>query len=234
MNGAYSGRQARLYNRVWGRFEERTLANALKVVDVAALCGSRTARNVPVGLPRPLRVLDVACGTGLLLRQLLTDGLPECARDVEAYGTDASADMLAQARATLGAWPNAHLEQIPLSAGPSAGLPYEPGTFDLITCTNALHYLPDPVAALAGLRELLAPGGQMVVEDYARREPPFPWPAFEWVVRQVDSGHVRAYTLQEARLLCEQSGLHVVKRAAFRIDWLWHGWALRVERNDEF
>ena len=36
------------------------------------------------------RVLDVACGTGVLLRKVL-DRVP----DAEAYGVDASADMLA-------------------------------------------------------------------------------------------------------------------------------------------
>ena len=233
MNGAYSGRRARLYNRVWRRFEERTLANALAMIDTVALCASRNTRDAPDDLPRPLRVLDVACGTGLLLRRLLTDGLPECARDVEACGTDESADMLAQARAILGAWSNVRLEQLSLDSGPTAGLPYELGTFDLITCTNTLHYLPDPVAALTSLGQLLAPGGQLIIEDFARREPPFPWPVFEWVVRRLDDGHVRAYTLHETLLLCEQADLHVIKKAAFRIDWLWRGWALRGARKGE-
>ena len=60
-----------------------------------------TMRSVPAGLGRRPRVLDVACGTGILLKQLL-----EQVPDVEAYGVDASADMLAQARAVLKGQPN--------------------------------------------------------------------------------------------------------------------------------
>ena len=41
------------------------------------------------------------------------------------------------------------------SAGEMGGLPYAPETFDLITCTNALHYVAEPGRALAGLRRLL-------------------------------------------------------------------------------
>ena len=58
-------------------------------------------------------------------------------------------------------------------------LAYAPETFDVITCMNVLHDLSDPVAVLAGLRRLLAPEGQLVVEDFARREFPFPWAVFE-------------------------------------------------------
>ena len=47
-------------------------------------------RRVKTREGRPPRVLDVACGTGILLSQLL--GLLP---DLEAYGIDASADMLA-------------------------------------------------------------------------------------------------------------------------------------------
>lgn len=96
--------------------------------------------------------------------------------------------------------------------GPDAitGLPAVPATFDLITCTNALHYFRAPASALASFSPLLAEGGQVVLEDYARREPPFPWRAFEWFVRKIDPGHVRAYTLAEARALCREAALEVV------------------------
>jgi ubiquinone/menaquinone biosynthesis C-methylase UbiE len=191
---------------------------ALALIDFAAL------GRVPGRLGRAPRALDVACGTGALLAHLCERG-----PGLEAYGVDASADMLARARAALRRSPGVRLERAELGTGATANLPYAPGTFDLITCTNTLHYLPDPVAALAGMGRLLAPGGQLIVEDYARRESPFPWAAFEWLVRRVDPGHVRAYTLAEARALCGRAGLCVVREQAFVVDWLWHGWALGVE-----
>src|SRR6266849_5434572 len=107
-------------------------------------------------------------------------------------------------------------------------LAYAPETFDVITCMNVLHDLSDPVAVLAGLRRLLAPEGQLVVEDFARRKFPFPWAVFEWLMRRIERGHVRAYTLEEAQSLCMQAGLRVADKTAFTIDWLWHGWTLRA------
>ena len=220
---AYRGRQARSYNRVWRRFTRVTLDHTLALVDDAALMALTANRA-----GQPLRLLDVACGTGALLTRLL-ERFPLA----EATGVDASADMLAEARRALDALPDARgrstrLLVATLAAGPTAGLPFAPASFDLITCSNALHYLPDPVGALAGLRALLAPGGQLVVEDYARRAAPFPWAPFEWLIRRVDSGHVRAYTCAEAGAFVASAGFAIAASETFAVDWLWQGWALRA------
>ncbi len=189
------------------------------MIDVAAL------RFVPERLGRSPRVLDVACGTGILLKQLLA-----LVPGVEAYGVDASADMLVQARMALKGQLHVHLERAKIGAGETANLPYAQATFDLITCTNALHDMPEPVAMLAGLGRLLAPGGQLVVEDFAPREPRFFWAAFEWLLQRIEGISVRAYTLAEAQSLFQQAGLHVASEKVFTVDWLWHGWVVRVNK----
>jgi ubiquinone/menaquinone biosynthesis C-methylase UbiE len=217
MRSQYRGRRARRYDARWQRFTERTHAQVFALSDSAAL------RRVLDRLGRPARALDVACGTGVLLRGLL-DRVP----GLDAYGVDASADMLAQARTALAARPTAYLELGEVGSGVTANLPYPPAYFDLITCANALHYFADPVASLAGLGRLLAPDGHLVVEDYARRGPPFPWRAFEWLVRRADPEHIRAYTLEEACRLCTQAGLAVRDQRAFDVDWLWRGWVVRA------
>ncbi len=119
------GRRARHYNARWRTFTEKTLAETLAMIDVIAL------RSVSEQLGRSPRLLDVACGTGILLRQLL-DQVP----GVEAYGVDASEDMLAQARATLKDRPHVHVERVQIGTGETAGLPNAQESFDLITCTN--------------------------------------------------------------------------------------------------
>ena len=190
------------------------------MIDMTAL------RSIQKRLGRCPRVLDVACGTGILLQRLLGQ-LP----DVEAYGVDVSEDMLAQAQIALKDMPNVHLERVKIGAGVTANLPYTPETFDLITCTNALHDMPEPVATLSGLWRLLAPGGQLVVEDFAPREPRFFWTAFEWLLQRIEKSRVHAYTLPEAQALCQQAGLHVLRWKMFKIDWLWHGWVVRANRT---
>ena len=190
------------------------------MIDMSALC------SIQKRLGRCPRVLDAACGTGILLQRLLAQ-LP----DVEAYGVDASDDMLAQAKLALKDMPNVHLERVKIGAGVTANIPYALETFVLITCTNALHDMPDPVGTLAGLKRLLAHGGQLVVEDFAPRKPRFFWTAFEWLLWQLEGSHVHSYTLSEAQTLCQQAGLHVASENVFKIDWLWHGWVVRANRT---
>jgi ubiquinone/menaquinone biosynthesis C-methylase UbiE len=213
----YTGRHAQHYNIRWRIFNERTLGGALAMIDVATL------RNVPERLGRCPRVLDVACGTGMLLKWLL-DQVPAA----EAYGVDASGDMLEQARNALKDQPHVHLERVQIGAGEKAGLPFTQETFDLIICTNALHDIPEPVVTLSGLRRLLAPGGQLVVEDFARREPVFLWAAFERLLQRLEGNRVHAYTLSEAQSLCTQAGLHIALGKAFKVDWFWRAWVLRA------
>jgi len=220
MSTYYTGRRVRHYNTRWRTFTERTLGEAAAIIDVTAL------RSVPERFGRLPSLLDVACGTGILIRRLLAL-LP----DAEVYGVDASEDMLAQARAALKDQPQVHVERVSVGTGETAGLPFAQETFDLITCTNALHDLPEPVATLSGLRQLLVPGGQLVVEDFARREPVFFWSAFEWLLQRLEGNRVHAYTLCEARSLCTQAGLRVAQAKAFKVDWFWHGWALRTYRD---
>jgi ubiquinone/menaquinone biosynthesis C-methylase UbiE len=213
MRSYYTGWRARHYNARWRTYTRRTLAEVLAMIDFAAL------RNVPERLGRLPRLLDVACGTGILLKELL-----ERVPNAEAYGVDASADMLDQARIALKDQLRVQLEQVEVGAGETAKLPYARGSFNLITFTNALHDMPDPVGTLVGLRGLLTQEGQLVVVDFARREPPFPWTIIEWLVRHIEGTYMHAYTLAEAQSLCQQAGLHVACGRAFTVDWLWHGW----------
>ena len=217
MNTYYTGRGARGYNARWRTYSTRTLEPTLAMIDSAALS------SIPERVNRSPRVLDVACGTGLLLQRLLAQW-----PGIEAYGIDASEDMLAQACLALKGQPHVHLEQVQIGSGEAAMLPYAAETFDLITCTNALHDMLDPLVLLSELRRLLAPDGQLVIEDFARREPPFPWAAFQWLLRRIESNRVQAYTLSGVQMLCKQVGLQVANEKAFAIDWFWHGWVLRA------
>lgn len=220
MSKYYTGKRAQHYNTRWHTFTSRTLAETLAMIDVTAL---RSVHERSGHMPR---VLDVACGTGILLRQLL-DQVP----GIEAYGVDASADMLAQARAALQDQPHVHLKCAQIGRDKALNLPYQQENFDLITCTNALHDMPEPVAILAGLGRLLAPGGQLVVEDFAPREPRLFWAAFEWLLQRIEGNSVHAYTLTEALSVCEQAGLHVAKGKEFKVGRFWHGWVLRAYRT---
>ena len=92
--------------------------------------------------------LDVACGTGLSTRALLT-----IASDV--YGTDSSEEML-----KLAAEPS----QIHYSVAPAERQPFGDGEFDLITVCSAIHWF-DIDAFLNEAHRLLKQNGWLVIYE---------------------------------------------------------------------
>jgi ubiquinone/menaquinone biosynthesis C-methylase UbiE/DNA-binding transcriptional ArsR family regulator len=108
--------------------------------------------------PKPFRnLLDLGTGTGKML-QLLA---PHAAR---AVGLDASHAMLAVARANL---EKAGLTRVELRQGDIYAPPFGSGSFDLVLIHQVLHYLDDPARALREATRLLAPGGRLLVVDFA-------------------------------------------------------------------
>lgn len=100
------------------------------------------------------RVLDVACGTGVVAR--LASRLVGAAGTVA--GLDVNPGMLAVARSTTPPgmaidWHEASAEAMPL---PDA-------SFDAVLCQMGLQFVPDKHAALSEMRRVLAPGGRLIL-----------------------------------------------------------------------
>ena len=110
------------------------------------------------GVERPL-VLDVATGTGRLPLALLRSHL---APGGQIVGLDLSRRMLSQARAKLGPYGG---ERVFLLWQDASHLPFNDGTFDAVTCLEALEFLPRPREALAEMVRVLAPGGLFLVTN---------------------------------------------------------------------
>lgn len=107
---------------------------------------------------RPIRsLLDLGTGTGRML-QLLAP------RAQRAVGLDASHAMLSVARANL---ERAGLTGIELRQADIYAPPLVRESFDLVVVHQVLHYLDDPARALAQAARMVAPGGRLVVIDFA-------------------------------------------------------------------
>jgi len=101
---------------------------------------------------KPLRVLELGCGTGLLSRHLVARY-----RGAEFMLTDAAPDMIRAARSNLSDTPaNIAFEVM------DAGAPVAYENLDLIVTSMMLHWLPLPLESLARLRGYLAPGGALM------------------------------------------------------------------------
>jgi SAM-dependent methyltransferase len=99
------------------------------------------------GLRRGMSVLDAACGSGLSMEPLITRGL-------KLTGLDASASMLAAARAAC--------PQASLVSGRVEALPFADHTFDGAICAQAFHWL-EMEQAFAELIRVVKPGGVVAV-----------------------------------------------------------------------
>ncbi|MDJ1158633.1 metalloregulator ArsR/SmtB family transcription factor [Chelatococcus sp. SYSU_G07232] len=107
---------------------------------------------------KPVRAfLDLGTGTGRML-QLLA---PRAAR---AVGVDANHAMLSVARANL---ERAGLSSVELRQGDIYALPVERNAFDLVLVHQVLHYLDDPARAVREAAAVLAPGGRILIVDFA-------------------------------------------------------------------
>jgi len=118
----------------------------------------RFARAQGASRAQPLRVLDVACGTGHFLR-MLGAALPDRAR---LFGVDLSPHYIAHAREAL-----PRELDVSLVCDNAEKLPFLDGSFDAVSSVFLLHEVPGEVRArvLAEMARALRPGGLMVVAD---------------------------------------------------------------------
>jgi SAM-dependent methyltransferase len=99
-----------------------------------------------------LRVLELACGTGIVTRRL-REALPASATLV---ATDLNQPMIEYAR---GAVPAAGIDW---SQADAQALPHEDGSFDVVVCQFGFMFLPDKALGFREARRVLAPGGVLL------------------------------------------------------------------------
>jgi ubiquinone/menaquinone biosynthesis C-methylase UbiE len=100
------------------------------------------------------RVLDVACGTGIVARRIA----PIVGDDGHVQGVDRNPAMLEVARACAPPGP-----PIDWQLGDAAALEAADGSRDRVTCQQGLQFLPDRAAGVQEMRRVLGDGGIAVV-----------------------------------------------------------------------
>lgn len=113
------------------------------------------------------RVLDVACGTGIVARQ----AAPLVGTDGQVVALDTNPAMLAVARAL----PAPSGATINWQEGNAMALPFPDGAFDVVFCQHGLQFFPDRAGAVREMRRVLAPGGRAlaIVLQALTRHPVF-------------------------------------------------------------
>jgi ArsR family transcriptional regulator len=102
-------------------------------------------------------LLDLGTGTGRMISLL-------GAQAQRIVGVDASHAMLAVARANL---EHENIKGVEWRQGDLYALPVDRNAFELVIIHQVLHFLDDPARALREAAQALAPGGRLVVIDFA-------------------------------------------------------------------
>ncbi len=206
------------------------LRQSLRDIRMANLVGQGTAvilRHLPhvIGdwpADRPLRVLDFATGSGDIPRAIIRwtrrRGIA-----CTVLATDISPEVLDETRAHTRGYP-----EIDVMACDSRDAPFAPGSFDVVTCSLALHHLdaPGAVATLGQMARIARHG--FIVNDVERS-----WPAYIAAVALVygitrnrltrhdgPASVRRAFTRTEIRQMATEAGIRggrIVQHAFWRI-----------------
>lgn len=152
------------------------------------------------------RVLDVACGPGLVA----------CAfaeRTGHVTGLDLTPAMLEGARARQR---DHGLTNLTWVQGEATQLPFPDGAFTLVLTRFSFHHFPSPQTALAEMVRVCGPGGRVLVADVtpesAKRE------AYDHFERLRDPSHVRALTAAELQRMMAGAGLLEIRKGRCLVD----------------
>lgn len=156
----------------------------------------RALAAAPAGAP----VLDVGCGGGLFLKELhLEEG--------RAFGLDFSLD------AASVAW---SANAVPVACGALTRAPFRRNSFGLITMFHVLEHLYDPTAYLKAARDLLAPGGRLVVQVPNAAS----WQFLLWGARWNGLDiprHLIDFKETDVAVLLDYAGFEIVRRKHFSL-----------------
>jgi SAM-dependent methyltransferase len=102
------------------------------------------------------RVLEAGSGAGRFTEVLVTTG-------AQVYSFDYSSAVDANHAN------NGHNENLCLFQGDIFNIPLREGSFDKVLCLGVIQHTPDPQAAFASLARQVRPGGELVIDVYAKR-----------------------------------------------------------------
>src|SRR5262249_43133385 len=130
------------------------------------------------GLRKGMRVADFGCGVGVVTRML--------GEVVGPSGSVTGVDVSGQQLIEAAAWCKSHgLTNTTFVQADACRSGLRRSSFDLVYCRFLLLHLRDPKACLREMRNVLRPGGIIVVEDgdlaSAMSVPPTAMDAFAWL-----------------------------------------------------
>jgi ubiquinone/menaquinone biosynthesis C-methylase UbiE len=210
---SYTKEQAHDQFQKWSRSYDRSVLQWLffkpshrLVLEHLARC---RARNGVAAASKPVRLLDVGCGTGRFAQRVHERNNGAESSDghvpVRFWGVDFCRPMLDHAIAR--GLPATHFTWV---QGESQQLPFADDSFDVITCVHSFHHYPDQAGAVREMFRVLAPGGRAIILD-AYRDRPWGWFLYDVAVVSVE-GNVQHASARHFRELFAQAGFKHVRQ----------------------
>ena len=107
-------------------------------------------------LNRPLRLLDIGCGTGVFAQRVVQNQ-PQA----EIWAVDLSGNMMQQGVERM----HATNSSVRFVQADSEALPLADESFDVVTCANSFHHYPNQSHAVAEMHRVLRPDGRLMIID---------------------------------------------------------------------
>lgn len=139
------------------------------------------------------KLLDVACGPGLLLKAASLRGIQPTGIDISKRALEIGRDYV----------PDAELHE-----GNAEELPFEDGSFDVVTCIGAIERFLDRPRALREMRRVAKEDGRLCF--MVRNAQTLMWTVWKrWFGMQNRAGHQDALGLEQWTELFAENGLAV-------------------------
>jgi len=174
-------REARSRFDRWAHSYDRSWLNELVFFPTLRVCQEEILRWQQWTGRASFRLLDVGCGTGTLVHALAAWPSAEL-----LVGLDYSPAMARRLAEKIAASPHGH--KLHAVVADSERLPFQDGTFDVLTCGNSFHHYPHPAAVMREFYRVLRPEGVLILVD-GFRDNVIGWLVFDvavaWYERQV-------------------------------------------------
>lgn len=184
-------RIAHRYERRWAHYIQATVSKTLTHLD----------------LQPTMRLLDIGCGTGVLLREA-----ERACAGIAVVGVDLSQAMLTIARRGLP-------RSTPLLRADAEELPFSTARFHVVVSSSSFHFWPNPSRALEEIARILVPGGLLVLTDWC--DDFLACRIWDRVLRVINPAHQRIYSQDKCHALLSEHGYRVRVLELYKVGWLW-------------
>lgn len=155
------------------------------------------------------KILDVACGTGVL-EELIVKEHPS----QSMTGVDISENMLNVAKRKLAAY-----SSVTFFHAAGTNLPFADDTFDLVVCASSFHYFDDPVSSLQQMKRVLKRGGRLIILDWCRDY--LICQLCDLLLKVFDPAHRYCYRQDELVHFLMDANLRILPGYRFKLNLIW-------------